>query len=63
MIKISSFFPLKKLFFMADDILLKTIVRSNPGPVLMKGGVILNKWHYRKLPDFEAVNEAHLKKS
>lgn len=39
----------------ADDILLKTIVRSNPGMVLFDDGVILNKWHHNKLPSFEEV--------
>jgi uncharacterized membrane protein YphA (DoxX/SURF4 family) len=42
-------------FFMADDILLKTIVRSNPGPVLMKAGVILKKWHHKNIPSFESI--------
>jgi len=42
-------------FYVADDILLKTIVRSNPGVVLMKDGKIVNKWHYKKLPKFEEV--------
>jgi uncharacterized membrane protein YphA (DoxX/SURF4 family) len=42
-------------YYVADDILLKTIVRSNPGFVLMKDGKILNKWHYKKLPSFETV--------
>jgi hypothetical protein len=42
-------------FYKADDILLKTIVRSNPGVVLWKEGVILNKWHYKKLPSFETI--------
>lgn len=37
----------------ADDILLKTIVRSNPGVVLWKDGNIVNKWHISKLPEFE----------
>ncbi|NND09512.1 MAG: hypothetical protein HKN87_24340 [Saprospiraceae bacterium] len=39
----------------ADDILLKTIVRSNPGILLMQEGVILGKWHYRKVPDFATI--------
>lgn len=46
-------------FYTADDILLKTIVRSNPGTVLWKNGVILDKWHVDKLPDYEAVKSAH----
>jgi len=45
---------------MADDILLKTIVRSNPGVVLWRDGVILNKWHIRKLPEFEEVKSKYL---
>ncbi|MEK7255610.1 MAG: MauE/DoxX family redox-associated membrane protein, partial [Bacteroidota bacterium] len=33
-------------FYTADDLLLKTIQRSNPGVVLWKDGKILAKWHY-----------------
>ena len=40
-------------FYEADDILLKTIVRSNPGVVLWKDGKIVNKWHINKLPAYE----------
>jgi len=39
----------------ADDILLKTIIRSNPGVVLMQDGKILDKWHYRHLPPLDEV--------
>jgi triosephosphate isomerase len=38
-------------FFLTDEKVLKTIVRANPGLVLMKDGTILNKWNSRKLPD------------
>lgn len=37
-------------FYVADDILLKTIVRSNPGIVLLRDGEVVQKWHLRKLP-------------
>ena len=47
--------------YMADDILLKTIVRSNPGIVLLKDGKILKKWHYKKLPSFEKVKAELMK--
>lgn len=34
-----------------DDITLKTMIRSNPGLMLIKDGVILNKWADTQLPD------------
>jgi hypothetical protein len=42
-------------FYSADDILLKTILRSNPGTVLWKDGVILKEWHHRHVPNFETM--------
>jgi uncharacterized membrane protein YphA (DoxX/SURF4 family) len=46
-------------FYTADDILLKTIIRSNPGIVLWKDGKILDHWHKSKLPAYEVVKEDH----
>jgi hypothetical protein len=42
-------------FYEADDILLKTIIRSNPGVVIWKDGRIIAKWHYKKLPLFNEI--------
>lgn len=38
-------------FCNVDDITLKTMVRSNPGLMLLKGGVVLNKWANGNIPD------------
>lgn len=38
-------------FCQMDDITLKTIIRSNPGLMLIKDGTILNKWSDNQLPD------------
>ena len=38
-------------FCQMDDITLKTMIRSNPGLMLIKNGKILNKWSDEELPD------------
>jgi hypothetical protein len=37
-------------WYEADDILLKTIIRSNPGVVHIQGGKVIRMWHIRQLP-------------
>jgi len=48
-------------YYNADDILLKTIVRSNPGVVLWEKGTIEHKWHENKLPSYSEIKAAYLK--
>ena len=49
------------LVLRADDILLKTIIRSNPGVLLFKDGTIVEDWHIRKLPKFEEIKTTYMK--
>ena len=42
-------------FYNADDVALKTMIRSNPGLLLVKSGVILNKWSKNNIPDEEKL--------
>ena len=39
------------LFCLMDDITLKTMIRSNPGLMLLKGGKVVRKWSVNDLPD------------
>jgi len=41
--------------FYADAVPLKSMVRANPGILLLKNGTVINKWHYHTLPTFEAL--------
>jgi uncharacterized membrane protein YphA (DoxX/SURF4 family) len=40
------------IYFM-DEVVLKTIVRSNPGLLLLRQGTILNKWSCNNLPELD----------
>ncbi|MEO9872571.1 BT_3928 family protein [Ekhidna sp.] len=44
-------------YFFADATVLKTMVRSNPGVLLLKDGVVLAKWHYNDTPLADDVIE------
>jgi hypothetical protein len=43
----------------ADDIVLKTMVRANPGVLLLKDGIILKKWHHNDFPDAQLLLETY----
>lgn len=47
-------------FGFVDGTALKTIIRSNPGVVLLKKGVVIAKWHYKDVPSLEEIKNAHL---
>lgn len=38
-------------FLVADEIPLKTMIRSNPGVILLDGSVVVNKWGANQIPD------------
>lgn len=47
-------------FCTADETQLKTVVRSNPGLVLLHQGTVINKWGHRDLPDIEELQDKDL---
>jgi uncharacterized membrane protein YphA (DoxX/SURF4 family) len=49
-------------FFQADGVKLKTIIRANPGLLLMKDWVVVDKWHHRNIPSYDKVREKHIGK-
>jgi len=51
---VSSLLDLPYPFYAGDEIMLKTMVRSNPGFMLIYNGIILEKWAYR---DFPSISE------
>jgi uncharacterized membrane protein YphA (DoxX/SURF4 family) len=60
-----SFSERNKLFievFFADAVPLKSMVRSSPGLMLFKNGVVVDKWSAAFLPDFETLTEKYFAK-
>lgn len=61
--KISVPFDYNFEFYTSDDITLKTMIRSNPGVLLIKDGIILGKWSGRNLPEKDLFENNALSKN
>jgi hypothetical protein len=47
-------------YYNCDATTLKTIIRSNPGLVLLKKGTVEGMWHYNDFPEFSGIKETLL---
>ncbi len=43
-------------YFFTDDTAIETVLRSNPGFILLKDAVVLGKWHYRNADDIQDID-------
>jgi len=42
-------------YYFSDGVVLKTMIRSDPGVILLQDGTILGKWHYNDVPDAQTI--------
>lgn len=56
--EVQAIFPI----YNVDETALKTMVRANPGIVLIHNGVVVEKWHWRDFPEYSTVKEKYLNK-
>ena len=49
-------------FYMCDEVTLKSMVRSNPGLMLLKNGTVIKKWSYFDFPDIQDIEQLIIKK-
>ena len=48
-------------FANADGVVLKTMIRSNPGLILIKNGTIIMNWHHNNFPSYSDVKQKYMK--
>jgi len=48
-------------FYATDEITLKTVIRANPGYVLIKNGVVVENWHFNDIPEVSKLEELYFK--
>jgi uncharacterized membrane protein YphA (DoxX/SURF4 family) len=53
--ELSEKYPSLYEVYFADDIVLKTMVRSNPGLILLDEGIVKQKWHHNDFPQGEEL--------
>jgi len=46
-------------FYLTDQITLKTMVRSNPGLMLLQAGTVVNMWHHNSFPSYNEVKKSY----
>ncbi len=49
--------------FYADGVPLKSMVRSNPGLLLLKNGTVINKWPFRLIPSYAELEQKYFSKN